>query len=200
MPPTRRAHGVLHWCGTTAGHMRCRTTPAPHAGSLYITDAMWATRRTSSNFSVVSCPRSPTGRGTVGLCIAANNAEYSRTSAGRDAVCTAVGPVPRVLRSGHPSALVLKPYRGWCMPTNPRRTWQPGGRNGERTATGYLFGVCPRAAATPCSLRWAATATSKAHGAASGVFSGGCRGWRLVKVCRWCHGQAGCLRWHPSTP
>jgi hypothetical protein len=45
-----------------------------------------------------------------------------------------------------------------------------------RTDTGYLFGGLASSRATACSLRSAATATIKGHGAASGVFSGGLSG------------------------
>ena len=155
--------------------------PAPTLGLLYITDHYASEAQALFDYLSAELPEVTDWSGTVGVGVAAQNAEYFDEPAlsvmlldipaDQYRVFSGVAPLPRNPASGFEAACALVHADGHTV-----ELAELLGEMAERTTTGYLFGGL--SASRSANVQFAVTGSGNiaGQGAVGGVFDGGLSG------------------------
>lgn len=150
---------------------------APTLGLLYITDAYVDDAQDILDFVSGELPEVTDWSGTVGIGIAANNAEYFDEPALAVMLCALPSDQYRVFSGVAPLGLGFEAHTA-LVHADPSTQDVAGlvAEMAERTATGYLFGGLSSGRRHTVQFAVGGNGNIKGHGAARGVFSGGLSG------------------------
>jgi hypothetical protein len=159
---------------------------APTLGLLYITDHYAAVARDILEHLSAELPEVTDWAGTVGVGIAASNVEYFDEPALAVMLCELPPDQYRVFSGVAPlgtgPGMGFEPHTALLhADANTPDVGELIAELAERTTTGYLFGGLASSRQRRCSLRWAATATSRARARPVACSAAACRAWRLAK-------------------